>query len=574
MVRINVDRDVSVETPDGIALATDVYRPADEGEYPALVMRSPYGKSHVGETMFQPVEAAERGYAVVVQDIRGRLGSGGDWEPFVNEREDGYHAVEWAASQSWCDGHVGVVGTSYLGVTAMSAVVSDPPHLDCALVGFTAGNLHDGWVYSGGAFELGFNLMFGRNLSWDALGKADLSRDEMGAAKRALVAAATDPAATAETLPLTDIPLFESGVAPYWHDWLEHPSYDEYWEGIDITADAQQVDVPVLHVTGWYDAFARSEFDLYEAIASDASEAARTNQYLVVGPWDHVAPMSVSMSKVGDREFGPAAVSGPALLNSEAFEWLDSWLKEGAAPDIPPVRYFDLGTGGWKTADSWPPDSTAGTWYLDSGGAANSQSGDGRLVETPGRGPMDSYEYDPADPVPSCGGRSLMASIQDGGIADQSVVEEREDVLVYTGPRLTRALSIAGAVTTTLHVSSSAPDTDFTAKLVDVEPDGYCVNVAEGILRARYRDSRSEPSFIDPGEDIELTVDLGHVAHTFEPGHQIRLEVSSSNFPKYDRNLNVRTVPALADADDMQVATQQVFHDVERPSRLTLPVVE
>ncbi|WP_255152092.1 CocE/NonD family hydrolase [Halorarius halobius] len=574
MARITVERDVGVETRDGTELATDVYRPDDDGTHPALLLRSPYGKSHVGETMFRPVEAAEHGYAVVVQDIRGRLNSEGDWEPFVNEREDGYDAVEWTAEQDWCDGNVGVVGTSYLGVTAMSAVVADPPHLECALVGFTAGDLHDGWVYSGGAFELGFNLMFGTNLSWDALGKADLSSEDIGAAKRALMAAASDPEAAAETLPLTDIPLFDSGVAPYWQEWLDHPSYDDYWEGIDLAASADSVDVPVLHVTGWYDVFARGEFDLYDAIASEATDEARANQHLVVGPWDHEAPMSITMSKVGDREFGPRAVSGPAILNSEAFEWLDAWLVEGEAPDIPGVRYFDVGAESWETADAWPPDPDSTAWYLDSGGAANSRHGDGRLVETPGEGPPDSYEYDPADPVPSRGGRTLMASIQDGGITDQSGVEERDDVLVYTSPRLTEPLTVAGPVTSTLYVASSAPDTDFTAKLVDVDPDGYCANVAEGIKRARYRESETEPTFMEPGETVEVPVELGHVAHTFEPGHRVRLEVSSSNFPKYDRNCNVETTPAVADAEEMQVATQQVFHDADHPSRLSLPVVE
>ncbi len=573
-----VERDVMVRMRDGVKLATDVYRPADGGPWPVLLERTPYSKSFAWFTaglIVNPLVAVERGYAVVVQDTRGRHASQGPFEPFVHEADDGYDAVEWAAAQPWSTGDVGVFGSSYLGVTALQAALAAPPHLKAAVSYLTGANYHDGWAYSGGAFELSFNLWWTSFLAWDTFTRTRLKTRERDATLAALAEVASDWETAAHHLPLSDLPAFRK-VAPYWREWLEHPSYDAFWKRIDQTAKAGRLKAPLLQVAGWYDNFCRGHLDLHAAMQG-ARGRARSRSRLVIGPWDHEAYLSVRPTSSGSREFGPAAVGGVTLMADLVLGWFDQWLKgEGssAASDAAPVRYFVMGEDRWAGALTWPPKHRATPWYLRSGGRANSRRGDGALsADKPGPEPPDSFLYDPADPVPSVGGRTLAPVFGPGGIQDQSDVELRDDVLVYTSPLLTAPVSIAGPVTAVLHVSSSAPDTDVTAKLVDVQPDGFCANVAEGIIRARYREGPGRERLLTPGEDAELTVDLWHVAHMFRTGHAIRLEVSSSNFPRFDRNLNCATSPGQAGPDEMQVAIQQVLHDPGHLSRLVLPVV-
>lgn len=577
---ITVERDVMVSMRDGVKLATDVYRPADDARHPVLVQRTPYSKStawFVGGLILNPLDAAERGYAAVVQDTRGRFQSEGEWEPFVNEAADGHDCVEWAGEQQWSDGNVGIYGSSYMGVTVLQAAAAAPPHLKAAMSYLTGANYHDGWSYSGGAFELSFNLWWTNFLAWDTLARLDLSDAARQELLLGLVQAASDPWQAARHLPLREIPAFTKEVAPYWQEWLNHPAYDEYWERTDVAAQADRIEVPLLHITGWFDNFLRGHLDLNEAIRSRGDKKVLGDHRFVIGPWDHEAYLTVRLSSAGQREFGPAALSGAAGVGETAFQWFDHWLRgeDTAIVQTPGVRYFVMGENAWREAEAWPPEHTATSFYLHSGGGANGRSGDGALTtDAPGREPPDSYVYDPMDPVPSVGGRTLGPVFGPGGIQDQSRVEEREDVLVYTSPRLTRPVTIAGPLTVSLFAATEARDTDFTAKVVDVEPDGYCANIAEGIIRARYRNGMTREEFLEPGEPTEFTIDLWDVAHTFRPGHRIRLEVSSSNFPRFDRNLNGEVDPADGGPGEVQVAVQQVFHDADRPSRLILPVVE
>jgi hypothetical protein len=573
-----VERDIRVQMRDGVRLATDVYRPKRDGPWPVLLERTPYGKSFAWFTaglIVNPLVAVERGYAVVVQDTRGRSGSQGPFEPFLHEADDGYDTVEWAASQPWSDGAVGVFGSSYLGVTALQAALAAPPHLKAGVSYLTGANYHNGWTYSGGAFELSFNLWWTSFLAWDTFARARLRPKEREATLAALAEVASDWETAARHLPLAELPAFKK-VAPYWREWLEHPSYDAFWKRVDQTAKAGGLKVPLLQVAGWFDNFARGHFDLLAAMQSIRGRA-KGRSRLVIGPWDHEAYLSVRPTSSGSREFGPAAVGGVTLMSDLVLGWFDQWLKDEdscAASDAAPVRYFVMGENRWAGALTWPPKHKPTAWYLRSAGAANSRLGDGALSPgEPGPDPPDSFLYDPADPVPSIGGRTLAPIFGPGGIQDQSDVELRDDVLVYTSPMLTAPVSIAGPVTAVLHVSSSAVDTDVTAKLVDVEPDGFCANVAEGIIRARYREGFNREVLLAQGEPTELTVDLWHVAHTFLPGHAIRLEVSSSSFPRWDRNLNCATSPGRAGPDELQVAVQQVHHDPAHPSRLVLPVV-
>lgn len=576
MDRITVDRDVMVEMRDGVELATDIYRPRDADSCPTLVHRNPYDKSSGGSVaglIVNPLDAVQAGFAVVVQDARGRFKSGGTWVPFQHEAEDGYDTIEWAADQPWSNGRVGVYGASYHGVTATQAVAADPPALEAAIAYLTGGNYHDGWTYSGGAFELGFNLWWVMYLAADTVGKLDLPDDERQAVFAYLMAQTAAPEEAAWETPHRDNPVFDHPAATYTHDWFDHPDYDDYWEDIDVARALAGTNVPVLHVTGWYDLFLPGHLALYDAIAESGSTRAQNAQRFIVGPWDHEAYTTTTPDRAGDRVFGYNAAGGTALMSELTLDWFGHWLDDRAHPDLPPVEYYQMGENEWRATDTWPPAHDPTDYYIHSAGEANTRFGDGRLTTTaPNAEPADSYVYDPADPVPSCGGRSLHPNISEPGIQDRAAVESRDDVLVYTSHRLTTNLAIAGPVDATLYASSSAPDTDFTVTLVDVEPDGYCAPVAEGILRARYRNSMREPTYLNPGEVVELEIDLRATAHTFQPGHRVRVEVSSSNFPRFDRNPNVAAPVADTAAEDGAVATQNVFHTTDHPSHITLPV--
>ena len=566
-----------VEMRDGIELATDVYRPAAAENCPTLVHRNPYNKSNgssVGGLIVNPLDAAREGFAVVVQDVRGRFGSEGEWEPFVNEAADGYDTVEWAAEQPWSNGRVGVYGSSYHGVTALQTVVADPPHLEAALAYLTGANYHDGWVYSSGAFELGFAFWWVLYLATDTAGRLDVPAEaqaELGAKLLELSGNAED--AVTER-PLAKNPVFDHPAATYAQDWFDHPKYDDYWEAIDVTDGIREVDTPILHATGWYDLLLRGHLDLYDAIAETGGERARAEQRFIVGPWDHEAYATLTPDRAGDRKFGYDAAGGTALMGDLSLRWFGHWLAdEGALDDLASVRYYQMGENDWKTASEWPPEHTPTRFYFRSGGDANGRSGDGRLTDSkPADEPVDSYVYDPDDPVPSVGGRTLHLNLGDPGVKDRAAVETRDDVLVFTSRTLTEPLAIAGSVSVTLYASSSAPDTDFVATLVDVEPEGRCVAIAEGIIRARYRDGSDDEQWLTPGDVYRFEIDLQAVAHTFGVGHRFRIEVTSSNFPRFDRNPNVAEPIADVAAEDARSATQNVHHTDEHPSHVTLPV--
>jgi putative CocE/NonD family hydrolase len=576
---ITIERDIRVPMRDGVHLATDVYHPPGSGRHPVLVHRTPYSKDDwwvVGTLMFNPVQAVERGYAVVVQDSRGRFKSDGDWVPFFCEAPDGYDTVEWAAAQPWSDGRVGIYGSSYNGVTTVQALVAAPPHLKACVSYMTGANYHQGWVYSGGAFELAFNLWWALHQAWETVYRLGLDEQQLSEALGRLTRATLDPWDDLHHLPQRNHPLFRGGLAKYYDEWLQHPRYDEYWKQVDVVAQARQITVPVLQISCWYDGFLKGHLDLNEALKKHPDKRVRDTHEFVLGPWDHMSYLGVRKAAAGEREFGPIAVSGPTTVAPLALEWFDRWVaeKKTASPSAKRVRYFVMGSNEWHAADTWPPAHTPVWYYLRSGGRANSRFGDGALAtQAPGNEPPDSYVYDPARPVPSFGSKIMAPSYSPPGVQDQARTEERDDVLVYTSAQLSAPLTIAGPASATLFITSNAVDTDFTAKLVDVQPDGYCAPIADGILRARYRKGMDREELLVSGEVVELTVDLLAVAHAFNAGHRIRLEVSSSNFPKYDRNLNVAASPAAAGAEEMRRAAQQVFHDSRRPSHISLPVI-
>jgi len=562
---VSVESNVAVKMRDGVVLRADIYRPRQDGRFPVLLQRTPYGKR--GEADFGRTAAAD-GFVVVVQDTRGRYASEGEWYPFLHESDDGYDTVEWAGTLPYSNGKVGMFGGSYVGATQMLAAIAHPPHLAGICPVVTASNYHDGWTYQGGVFEQWFNESWTSGLAQDTLNR--------------LAVRHTNASQGVWELPLTGYPLFNFGrlgsasdltasLAPYFLDWLAHPTYDDYWKRWSIEDHYASITVPVLSVAAWYDIFQGGSLRNYIGLKTrGGSEAARKGQRLLVTIGGHAG----SGRKIGDVDFGPAAAQFEE--SDVTLHWYEYLLKgtQNEFATEKPVKIFVMGANEWRQEDDWPLARARETkYFLHSGGSANSLRGDGTLsTASPASEPGDHYVYDPGNPVATKGG-PLCCDAQhlEPGPRDQRPVEARDDVLVYSTAPLERDMEVTGPVTLELYAKSTAVDTDFTAKLVDVGPDGFAQNLTEGIVRARYRESQETPSWINPGQTYRFTVDLWSTSNVFKKGHTLRLEVSSSNFPRFARNLNTGADPAAGKA--YVTATNSILHDAEHPSALVLPVV-
>lgn len=565
---VTVERDVPWEMRDGTRLYADIYRPVGSDEFPVVLARTPYNKAHgVMATHAHPKWFARHGYIVVVQDVRGRWASEGEWYPFAHEEEDGFDSVEHAAQLPGSTGRVGMYGTSYVAATQLLAAVAGPPHLECITPGATSSDCYDGWAYRGGAL----NQVFVQ--TWAMLLAQDVARRRHdGELENRLVTASEDTARWIGSLPLQEVPLLkEHEIAPWYFDWLEHPARDAYWTRWSIEERYDHVRVPALHIGGWYDIFLDGTIRNYVGMREHgATELARANQHLVVGPWPHL-PWGRFVS---GRDFGPEATNSISKLQ---LSWWDRWLKDPPfSGEDAPVRIFVMGRNSWRSEHTWPPPwAKPVAYFLHSGGRAASLNGDGELsADAPGDEPPDDFVYDPRNPVRSNGGRSCCRPpLAPMGPADQRAVETTNSVLVYTGPRLKEPLEVTGNVRVVLYAGTTARDTDWTAKLVDVHPDGTAINIADGIIRARYRESLSTPTPIEPDRVYEYTLDLGSTSNLFDVGHRVRLEIASSNFPCFDRNLNTGGPLGKGGIGAAILATQTVYHDRERASRLFLPIV-
>jgi len=553
---------VEAKMRDGTTLRADVYRPKAEGTFPVLLERTPYDKRNSAAF---GVKAAARGYVVIIQDVRGRYSSEGDWYPFKNESNDGYDTVEWAATLPYSNGKVGMFGGSYVGATQMLTAIAHPPHLAGICPVVTASNYHDGWTYQGGAFEQWFNESWTSGLAQDTLNRS--------------VAKSTNALNGMWKLPLTEYPLFEvpvsdaglmRSIAPYFLDWLAHPNYDDYWKRWSIEEHFADIKVPMLTIAAWYDIFLGGSLRNYMGVkAHGGSDAARNGQRLLLTIGGHAG----SGRKIGDVDFGPAAQFDE---DETTLRWYDQILKNAGNEfaGAKPVRIFVMGANQWRDEEDWPLARARETkYFLHSAGKANSSSGDGTLsVTAPRSESPDRFLYDPANPAPTIGGPLCCdPNHLKPGPRDQRPVEARQDVLVYSTPPLSQDLEVTGPIKVELFASSSAVDTDFTAKLVDVSPEGFPQNLTEGIVRARYRDSQEQPTFMNPGQTYKFTIDVWSTSNVFRKGHRVRLEISSSNFPRFDRNLN--TGEESASARKPVSATNTVYHDAEHPSVLVLPVV-
>ena len=553
-MRIQID--VQVPAREGVLLSTDIYMPETGGPFPALLVRTIYDNQG---PYYVPTARrfAERGYAVVAQDCRGRFDSGGEFEPYHREAEDGYDTQEWIGAQPWCDGNVGTWGQSYVGFTQSLTAPLRSQYLK-ALVPTVSQQDNFGHFYADGALQLGMCINFinlaGRTMQRGSRGL--INSDEFY-----------------RRLPLISA-LDDIADLPYYRQIIEHYTFDDFWKSDSLRYKYGEIEAPAYLVTGWHDALMHETIRLFKGWSTKSrSPESRRLSKLLVGPWGHMnIGSSVPYGTIG---FGAAAELD---FVEEQLRWFDRRLKgvDNGMDDEPPVRIFVMGENVWRSEDEWPLARTQYThYYLHSGGSANTMRGDGALAtEPPGDGPPDRYSYDPVDPVPTVGGQIMdgwESDVAASGPWDRRPVERRGDVLVYTTEPLERDVEVTGPVSLTLFASSSAPDTDFSGALVDVYPDGKAIIICEGLLRARFRDSMETPALMDPGKVYELTVDMWETSNVFKAGHRIRLEVSSSNFPRFDRNLNTGHRPGM-DAE-MMVAEQTIYHDAQRPPHLTLPVI-
>ena len=558
LYRVTIQQDVGVKMRDGVMLAADVYRPVSDEKFPVLLQRTPYNRA--GE-IHMANELASHGYVVVIQDTRGRYASGGEFYPFRNESADGYDTVEWAAKLEQSNGKVGMFGGSYVGATQMLAAMAAPPHLVAIFPYVTASEYYDGWTYQNGAWMQWFSSSWTSGLAVDTL--------------RRQAESTQSPEEWINTLPLAGYPLLKppaaASLAPYFHDWLAHERDDSYWQEWRVSDYYSRMTVMGLHAGGWHDLFLKGSIKNYTGLKQQAATAeARAGQRLIIGPWAHAATSSAG--KIGDVVFGKDAV-----LDSKAttLKWFDYALKgirneyAGGAP----VRLFIMGDNVWRDEQEFPLARTRYTkYYLHSTKGANSVAGDGVLsVALPAAETTDEFDYDPQNPVRTIGGRLCCGQAIPPGPADQRPNESRPDVLVFSTTPMTEDTEATGFITVELYASTSAVDTDFTALLVDVDQNGYARFLTDGIVRARYRESTKQASPVTPGTIYKYTIDLWATGNVFKAGHRIRLYISSSNFPRFNRNLN--TGEDIIGSSRAVRAHQTIYHDREHPSALILPLI-
>ncbi|MFF5262923.1 CocE/NonD family hydrolase [Actinomadura viridis] len=587
---VDKQSDVPDRMRDGTVLMADVYKPRTSEKVPVVLMRTQYGKNgppNQPNRFLSPAWLAAQCYIVVVEDVRGQYASKGTFYEFHQDLDDGYDSVEWAARLPGSNGRVGMYGSSYVGATQWLAAQKLPPSLKTIVPMNTSSDYFEGWTYEGGAFRLGFV----ENWSMETIvPSAAANRGDTALAEQ-LKKDYLDIAKWMTYRPYRKFPPYkpeDPRVAPYFFDWIEHSTNDRYWSEIAPERHHSRIKLPVLHLEGWYDSFLDGGIRNFTGMtANGGSPEARAGQRLVIGPWDHQ-----TWSRVPKERYVPApmlSAIGPAgdyPLDEVMVAWYDHFLKgrgNGVSNGRPTVDYFEMGSNVWRRSPSWPLPGTRYTkYYLASEGHAASILGDGRLTtERPGSGPgsgpasgqkPDRYTYDPRNPVPSVGGHSCCEN-RGGqqGPYDQQTVEARPDVLVYTSPELTADTHVTGPISVELYASSSARDTDWTAKLVDVAPDGTARNLNNGILRASFRESSTRPTPIRPGKVYKYTIKIWPTSNLFKAGHRIRLDISSSDFPQYAPNPN--TGEKFGQSARVRTAHQTVLHDARHPSSVTLPVV-
>jgi putative CocE/NonD family hydrolase len=577
MTRYTIADDVLVPTRDGTKLATTVLRPDTDEPVPALLLRTPYGNTWhdlAPMTFLPPLALVKAGYAVALQLTRGMFDSEGTFIPHVDDPADGEDAVRWLGEQAWCDGNIGAFGGSYLGMTQWAIAPSGVEALRAIAPMVSSADLYRApWYSPGGALSLHAALVWNHSQAANML-RGDLHLDP-GKARDlgALGAAMADLDALVRHTPTSDHPLLAEHMPWAISEVLRRPDRDERWQALSMIDKAASITAPALTIAGWYDLFMGEGLRAYSRMKQEGgSAAAREGQRLIIGPWSHLN----HLGKFPDRNFGMMGNMLAADITGAHVAFFDRWLRgrENALDGRSPVRIFVMGVDQWRDEADWPlPDTRYVPYFLDGSGPANTAAGAGRLAPAdPVHEAADTYLYDPRRPVPTLGG-TIMDIVGFDGPADQRPVHGRDDVLCFSTEILDEPVEVTGPVSATLYVSSSAVDTDFTAKLVDVHPDGRAIILCDGIQRMRYRDSLEHPELITPGEVYEITIDLTATSNVFLPGHRILLEISSSNFPRYDRNSNTGGVIHDEREADMVTAVNHVHRGPEHPSRLILPII-
>ncbi|MBX7208618.1 MAG: CocE/NonD family hydrolase [Verrucomicrobiaceae bacterium] len=541
---------IALPMRDGVKLSTDVYRDDAVAKAPVVLMRTPYDKA---KAKGNAERFAKAGYVAVMQDCRGTHASEGVLAPYNNEGQDGFDTIEWITRQPWCSGSVGTIGASYVGAVQWQVAVENPPALAAMVPQATWSSFYRN-LYLGGAVRL--QLIAGWIASNtpkpDGVTPADMNDALM-------------------RLPLSNVDEAIGWPMPWLDAYLTHPQPDGFWTRLELTSRLPDLKLPVLHMVGYYDFFSRESVSNFMVMQKQARDPkTRAQQRLVLGPWDHG---TIGKTKVAEVDFGAEAAADVFALQ---LDWFDRHLKQDAAAQaqpFAPVHYFSMGDNVWRDAQTWPPEGfTSTSFHLHSDGKANSSKGSGRLTreEPKSNEASDTFRADPANPVPACPvteARPIKAVVW--GPVDQTALEERDDVLVYSSEVLAEPLSFAGNIEAKLHVSTDTPDADWAVKLVDVRPDGFAQNLATGILRGRYRDSLMKPELMKPGQVYEIAVDLGPCAATIAKGHQLRVDICGSLFPLYDRNPN--TSEGIF-GSKTAIANEQVHHRAGALSRIVLPV--
>lgn len=542
---VHQDAGVNVWMRDGVPLLADIYRPQSAGRLPTILVRTPYYRRAEGVSFYK--NFATHGYAVVLQDVRGRYGSHGEFGSITQEGPDGDDTLNWIAAQPWSNGRVGMAGSSYIGIVQWWAAIQENAHL-VAIFPVVSGDDEylDRFYSPGGAMKLGHRLFWvAENFHPPGSPEAPLN-------------------SYIDHLPLRTADSKAAGrPLPLWQEALNHPAYDSYWEQRSIRGKIDRVRVPVFSMGGWFDNYAESDLDAFKRLA-DLDRDVET----WIGPWGHNFAERFPLV-----DFGPEA---HVPIRQLQLEFFDRYLKAANDQPVPKPRLhlFVMGANIWREEHEWPLARTVYTpFYLQGAGSANSAAGDGGLAPLiPKKSEADHFVYDPGQPVPTEGGAICCnAAVLPDGPLDQTSVERRRDVLVYTSAKLNDDLEVTGPVRATLYVATSVNDTDFTVKLVDVLPSGVPLLVTDGLVRMRYRVSLRDPTFVHHDQPYQVTIDAGVTSYLFRAGHHIRVEVSSSNFPRFDRNLN--TTGAMADSMRPQRATQTVFHEKKYPSAIYLPVI-
>jgi putative CocE/NonD family hydrolase len=556
---VSLERAVRCRMSDGVELVSDHYYPPDPGPHPTLLMRQPYGRDIASTVTYaHPVWFARYGYNVVIQDVRGRGDSGGEFYPFRHEAHDGAETIDWLTVRPECNGSIGMYGFSYQGMTQLLAAAEAPESLICIAPGMTAHDLYNGWFYHNGA------LRFASALGWGLqMLKADARRLQLREASDRLEHAWANLGVQTGVLPFRDHPALRSeGLPTYVRDWFDHFKPGEYWSSLDITQSLSRIRIPALHVSGWYDAYLKGSIDAFIALSKCAgSEFARQHQYLVAGPWLHT-PWG---DRVGNADFG-----AEALVNTDALllRWFNHWLKgSGEFSSDPRIRHFVLGENRWRQADAFPVEVDH-VLYLRSGGRANSRKGDGVLSAAPPAAdePTDVFIYDPEVPVLAPGGPAALA-----GQFDQATLELGNNVLVYTTEPLGKPFRVFGIPRVSLYAATSSSHTDFVAKLVRVRPNGAADFICVGIARS----SRLFTRTVYTADRIHhWQFDLEATSCLFAAGDRIRLEITSSAFPLYDRNPGTDVPSCGATSWDWQRSAQILHHTSAHSSALYLPAAE